>query len=90
MQTLQGLFDEFEKNKRLTLKVKVLPRSAENAIVGLLSDGTLKVRVAAVPEKGKANAELSKFLAEEFVTQKDKVTILSGAGDSVKLLRIEK
>ncbi|MFH0834267.1 MAG: DUF167 domain-containing protein [Patescibacteria group bacterium] len=90
MKTLNELFAEFAKTGRLTLRVKVIPKSAMNAIVGFLDEETLKIRVAATPEKGKANAELAKFLAAEFETSKEKVTILSGAGDPLKLIRLEK
>ncbi|MFH0776070.1 MAG: DUF167 domain-containing protein [Patescibacteria group bacterium] len=90
MKTLNELFAEFEKSGRLALRVKVIPKSAMNAIVGFLDEETLKIRIAAVPEKGKANLELSKFLAEEFGIPKENVKILSGAGDSLKLVRLEK
>lgn len=90
MQTLNDVFAEFEKKGRISLRVKVIPRSAGNAIVGLLADGTLKVRVAAEPEKGRANNELKKFLADEFDTQKENVTILAGSGDALKMIRLEK
>ncbi len=90
MQTLNQLFDEFEKSGRLTLRVKVIPCSVENAIVGFLDEETLKIRVAAVPEKGKANKELIAFLAEEFKVAKENIEIISGAGDPLKLIRIEK
>lgn len=90
MKTLNELFAEFAKTGRIVLKIKVIPKSAMNAIVGFLDEETLKIRVAAAPEKGKANAELARFLAEEFEIPKEKVTILSGAGDPVKLVRLEK
>ncbi len=90
MKTLNELFAEFEKAGRITLRIKVIPKSAMNAIVGFLDEDTLKVRVAAVPEKGKANAELLKFLANEFEVGKENVEIISGAGDVLKLVRIEK
>lgn len=90
MQTLNELFAEFESKGTITLRVKVIPKSATNAIVGFLDEETLKIRVAAVPEKGKANAELKSFLAEEFQVAKENVEIISGETDVVKLIRIEK
>ncbi len=85
-----SLYADFQKSGRLVLRIKVIPKSAFSAIVGMLDDGTLKIRIAATPEKGKANAELLRFLAEDFGTTKDKITILSGSGDPVKLVRLEK
>jgi uncharacterized protein len=90
VKTLNQLFEEFEKKGRITIRVKVIPKSATNAIVGFLDEETLKIRVAAVPEKGKANKELKNFLAEEFGAGKDQVEIISGAGDPLKLIRILK
>jgi len=90
MKTLNQLFDEFAKTGRLILKIKIIPRSVENAIVGFLDEETLKIRIAAIPEKGKANAELIKFLAAEFEIRKENITILAGAGDPLKLIRLEK
>ena len=90
MPTLNQLFDEFEKSGRIVLRVKVIPRSVESTIVGFLDKETLKIRIAAIPEKGKANKELIAFLAEEFKVSKENVKIISGAGDPLKLIRIEK
>lgn len=85
-----ALVDKFRSEGRIVIRVKVIPKSSFNAIVGLLSDGTLKVRIAATPEHGKANEELISFLAEEFGTHKQSITILSGATDQLKLVKIEK
>jgi len=90
MKTLNQLFEEFAKVGRITIRVKVIPRSVANTIVGFLDEETLKIRVAAIPEKGKANQELIAFLAEEFETAKENIKILSGAGDLLKLIRIQK
>ena len=90
MRTLNQLFDEFEKSERIVFRVKVIPRSAENAIVGFLDEETLKIRIAAIPEKWKANKELIAFLAGEFEVPKENVKIISGAGDLLKLIRVEK
>lgn len=90
MQTLNEIFAQFEESGRVVLRIKVIPKSANNAIVGFLEDGTLKIRIAATPEKGKANKELINFLAEEFEVEKENISIISGASDSLKLVRIEK
>ena len=72
----------------MDLRVKVIPRSSRNQIAGYMADGTLKVKIAAPPEKGKANAELRAFLAEHFgVAQKD-VIIVSGETSPLKRVRI--
>jgi uncharacterized protein (TIGR00251 family) len=72
----------------MTLRVKVVPRSAESEIVGTMAGGTLKVRIAAVPEKGKANDALISLLAKHFRVGRGDVEILSGRGAASKLIRI--
>jgi uncharacterized protein len=74
----------------MTLRVKVTPRSATSEVVGQMADGTLKVRIAAAPERGKANGELTGVLAAHFGVQRSAITIVSGHGASLKLIRIEK
>jgi len=55
---------------------------------GNLRDQTLKIRIKAPPEKGKANAELIKFLSGEMNVPKENIEIISGKTDHIKLLRI--
>lgn len=66
----------------------MIPRSSCSGIVGELPDGTLKVKVAAVPERGKANAELCRVLAEHFGVAKSAVTVVSGHTSALKLVRV--
>jgi uncharacterized protein len=49
-------------NNQKTLTVKVTPRSKKTEFVGLLDDGTLKIRLRAIPEDGQANHELLEYL----------------------------
>ena len=70
------------------LRIKVLPKSAQTEIIDTLDDGTIKIRVAAPPEKGRANSELIKFLAKTHNVEKDQITILSGKSEPLKLIRI--
>ncbi len=72
----------------VTFAVKVIPKSPRNEIVGSMSDGTLKVRVAAAPEKGRANAELCAFLAHEFRVSRGNVAIVAGETAHRKQIRI--
>jgi uncharacterized protein len=71
-------------------EVKVITRSSASGIVGLLEDGTIKIRLAAVPEKGKANEELRTLLAASFAVPKRNVTILAGETSTHKRIRIDK
>ena len=73
----------------MTLRIKVIPRSPRTELAGEMSDGTWKVRVAAVPDKGKANEELCTFLAAHFAVPRSAVTVISGATATLKLVRVE-
>jgi len=77
-----------EQNHPDYLRVKVLPKSAKNEVVDILDDDTIKIRIKAVPEKGKANKELVSFLAKELDLPKEKVQIISGKSDQLKLIKI--
>ena len=51
-------------------RVKVVPASSKTILVGVL-DGMLKLRVTAVPEKGKANKSIVDFLAKKLGVKKN-------------------
>jgi uncharacterized protein (TIGR00251 family) len=72
----------------VTLRVKVIPRSTKSEIAGEMADGTLKVKIAAPPEKGKANEAMIALLARHFGVARDAVTIVSGHTTPLKLVRI--
>jgi len=70
----------------LYIRVKAMPKSPKNEVVDQMSDGTYKIRVAAPAEKGKANAELVRFLKKELGAKE--VVVVSGQTDRLKLIRI--
>ncbi|MGD1097929.1 MAG: DUF167 domain-containing protein [Bryobacteraceae bacterium] len=72
----------------MTLRVKVIPRSARSEIVGEMEDGTLKVKIAAPPEKGQANEELCAFLAKHYGVPRNTVSVVSGHTTARKLVRV--
>jgi uncharacterized protein len=73
----------------MTRRVKVIPRSSKNGMAGEMADGTLKVRIAAPPEKGKANEALCVFLAAHYGVPRKAVTIVSGHSAALKLVRLD-
>lgn len=85
---LSDLERKVQSQKELHLKVKVAPRSSRNEIVGFMADGTLKVKIQAAPERGKANAELCSFLASELKVSPRSVTIVSGQTAPLKHIRV--
>ncbi|GAB4403837.1 MAG: hypothetical protein OHK0021_16430 [Bryobacter sp.] len=72
----------------MILDIKVAPRAARSEVVGPMADGTLKVKVAAVPEDGKANEELRRTLAEHFGVGLKQVEIVSGHSSTRKRVEI--
>lgn len=71
-------------------RVKALPGSTHTGVMGTMSDGTIKIAIAAQAEKNRANSLLTKFLAEEFSVDNAQVDIISGASGRIKLIRIKK
>ena len=84
---------EIKLTKKEYLRIKVIPKSNKTEIAEIMIDGegeeTIKIRVKAVPEKGKANEELIKFLSKELEIAREKITIISGKADQLKLIKIE-
>lgn len=76
-------------NDGTSLSLRVSPGAKSTAIKGTYGEGALKVSVAAPPEKGKANAEIERFLAGLLGVGRSEVEVVRGhAGrDKVVLLR---
>lgn len=72
----------------MNVTVKVIPRSSKSEVVGEMADGALKVKLAAVPEKGKANEELRDVLARHFGVLARDVEIISGQTSTRKRVRV--
>jgi uncharacterized protein (TIGR00251 family) len=70
------------------LHVKVVPGSRKDAIVGALGD-RLKVKVAAAPEEGKANAAVCGLIAARLGLKPRDVTVVVGHTSAERTLRIE-
>jgi uncharacterized protein len=73
----------------MDLRIKVIPKSSKTELAGILSDGTWKVKVAAVPEKGKADRALIEFLAEHLGISKSRIRITSGETSQLKRIRVD-
>ncbi len=69
------------------LKIKVIPGSSRTKIDGWLGD-SLKIRVTAKPEKGRANDAVITLLAETFGIPRQNVNISSGGSSPRKTFKI--
>jgi uncharacterized protein (TIGR00251 family) len=70
------------------LEVKVTPSAGRNAITGWRGD-VLQVKIAAAPEKGKANRELIDFLGRVLGVKKAHISIAKGETDRNKSIEIK-
>ena len=81
-------FNIREVKKGAAITVKVLPRAKRTELVGVMDDGTVRIRVAAAPEDGAANEELVEFLSETLAVPKDQIEIVGGQFSERKLISI--
>ncbi len=76
-----------ERDREITFAVRVIPRASTTAIAGE-HGGALKIRIAAPPVDGAANAELVRFLAKTFKVSRSDIEIVSGSNSKNKIIRI--
>jgi uncharacterized protein len=79
--------DVLEKDGSITFSVRVVPRASLSEIVGE-HDGVLKIKIAAPPVDGAANAELIKLLARKFNVSKSDIEIIGGETSKNKRIKI--
>jgi hypothetical protein len=72
----------------MKVNAKVIPKSSQRMVQSEL-DGSLKVKLTAAPEKGKANKQLVEVLAEHYKVSKSKIRILKGATSKDKVVEID-
>jgi hypothetical protein len=74
-------------DRECILTVRVKPRAKRPGLLGRHGDG-IKVAVRAAPERGRANAELVKLLAEVLNLDACAVEVVSGTTSQDKRVRI--
>lgn len=72
----------------MLLHVKAIPNSKVTSFVERTTENVLRIKVHAVPEKGKANKELIDYLAKELKLPKKDVQLLKGEGTRLKTFQI--
>ena len=75
------------KMVKTDIKIRLLPRSSHNQVVGRKGD-EIRVKVTAPPVNGKANKALIDFLAKELALPKRSLEIVSGQNSKLKTVRI--
>jgi uncharacterized protein (TIGR00251 family) len=68
--------------------LKVVPGSSRDEVVGWLGD-SLKVKVKAPPEKGRATEAVVALLAEHLGIDQSSIAVVSGHGSPAKVVAID-
>lgn len=77
-----------EGDGRTTLTLHIQPGAKKTEVAGLYGDA-LKIRLAAPPVDGKANAALIEFVAERLGLAKSSVSLKSGQTSRRKVLAVD-
>ena len=72
----------------VVLDLRVQPGAARTTVAGTYSEA-IKVKVAAPPVDGRANAAVLRLIAEEFGVRPGQVALLSGESSRSKRVRVE-
>jgi len=67
--------------------IKIIPKSSKTEIVEE-KDNFLKIKLCAIPEKGKANEALIRFLSKHFGVSKSNIQIVKGETSRDKIIKI--
>ena len=68
--------------------IRVIPGSKLNQVVGIMDDGSLKIKLKAKPIAGRANLELIKYLSNILDINESDIEIHSGLSSRNKIIRI--
>lgn len=71
----------------VVIRVKVVPGASRDQIVGLLGEA-LKVKTAAPPEGGKANAAVCRIIAEALGVSERDVSVVAGHSQANKKIEV--
>jgi len=72
---------------KILLEIKAVPGASKTELAGI-KDGRLRIRLAAAPEGGKANAELISFLSKALDCPKRDLRIVSGEKSRLKVIAV--
>jgi uncharacterized protein (TIGR00251 family) len=82
---MEKILEQIREKGETFVQIRVVPKSPKTEIIEEMADGTLKMRVKAVPEKGKANEEIVRFFRKNY---KLNCTIISGQTARTKLIKL--
>ena len=76
------------RDGRVVIDVKVTPRARVSEVVEAMPNGALKIKVTAAPERGKANDEVCRLLADFFHVPVSNVIVLLGKSSQQKRMQV--
>lgn len=85
---LDELKKKLKKGQKITLKIRVVPKSSKHEIVEIMADGAVKIKLKSAPDKSKANKELIELLSDFFEAKYQHIMIISGEKARLKLVEI--
>ena len=71
-----------------TITVHISPGSRKTEIIGINSDGSIRIKIAAPPVEGKANAELFNFLGKLLNMPLTRIHLIHGEKSKHKFVKI--
>jgi len=72
---------------KVLLGIKAVPGASKTELAGI-KDGRLRIRLAAAPEDGKANAELLNFLSRALGCARRDLQLVSGGKSRLKVVAL--
>jgi hypothetical protein len=87
-ESLQKAKSKLQLQQSICLKIKVTAKSGKHEFSDLMADGTIKIKLKAVRDKGKANAELIELLSDFFGVSRKNINILTGEKAAQKIIEI--
>ena len=84
---------ELQETGKATLRIKVKTGAKETAATEILKEDNqeiTKIDLKALPQKGRANGELVRFLAKKLGVSQADIKIISGSASKLKLIKIKK
>ena len=76
-----------EDGDKIRLEIKAVPGASKTEFAGI-KEGRLRIRLAAAPEDGKANAEMLNFLSRALGCPKRELQFLSGEKSRLKIIAL--
>jgi uncharacterized protein len=85
---LEELLKNLTGKKKAFIKVKVIPGSSKDEFAGRYGEDAFRIKIAAQPEKGKANEKLIRFLSKNLNIPLKNIRIIKGLTSAYKTIEI--